>query len=103
MQMVMYMKVTGKMTKLMAMESITTLMAPDMKGTGKKINNTVMVKKPGLTMLAMKVNIKKAKRMVMENSFGQMDLLTKVSLLIIIFMEWVFIHGQIKDSIMVNG
>jgi hypothetical protein len=74
-----------------------------MKDIGKKINNMGTEKRLGLIMHATKENIKKAKKMAMENLFGQMVQLIKGSSLIIIFMEWVFIHGLIKDNIMVNG
>ena len=45
--MVMYMKVNGKMTKLMAKDFIPTLMGQDMKESGEKISNMVMELKDG--------------------------------------------------------
>jgi hypothetical protein len=54
MQMAMFMKVNGKMTRLMDMVDTCILMELNMKDTGKKINNMEKEKKHGLTMLVIK-------------------------------------------------
>ena len=59
MQMVMYMKVNGKMIKQMVMVLIHTLMVLLILVFGKKINKMEKEKKFGLMVLYMKVIIKK--------------------------------------------
>ncbi len=67
---------TGRMTRLTALVFIITLMVPSMRASGQKINNMDMAKRPGLTMPAMRVIIKKAKSMVSEYFTGLTDLPT---------------------------
>jgi len=61
-------KVTGRMEKLMAMESLLTLKDPCMKDNGKMINNTEWVQKPGIKdKLDILDNFKTAKKPVGED------------------------------------
>ena len=62
-----------------------------------------MVKRFGLTTLAMKVSIKKVKNTEEVNFFGLMDLLTTVTLLITIFKAVVFIPGLMVADLRENG
>lgn len=80
MQMAMYMKEIGRMTKLMGMESTIILMEPSMKGIGSKTNSMAKEKRHGLMVLSTKVNMLKEEKMEMVSSFGQMGHSMKVSL-----------------------
>lgn len=63
----------GRTTRHTALVFITTLMELNTKVTGLRINKMDMAKKPGLTMLAMKVIIRMARSMALEYSTGLMD------------------------------
>jgi len=85
--MVMSTKDNGKTIRLMAMESICIQMEHNMKGIGKKISNMERARKHGQMVLAMKVTMLKGKRTVMVNSNGLTAQLMKASSLIITFMD----------------
>lgn len=97
------MKVSGRMIKLMDMESICTLMEQDTKDIGKRINSMVEVKKHGLMVHAMKVNILKERKMELDTLSGLMDQHIRVNLLIITFTGEVCMYGQMRGDMMVNG
>jgi hypothetical protein len=63
----------------------------------------VMVKKPGLMVLATRVNTKMARRMALVNFHGQMALHIKVYFMIITSRAKVFTHGLTTDSTMDSG
>jgi hypothetical protein len=73
MLMVMFMKETGLMTKLMVLEYIFMLMVPDMKEIGKTIYNMEEERKLGQMDLFMKEIINKEKSMALEYIVGVMD------------------------------
>jgi hypothetical protein len=62
--MVIFMTVSGRTIKLMALENTLKLMVPSMKDTGKRTSNMETVWKHGQMMLDMKVNMFKEKRKV---------------------------------------
>jgi hypothetical protein len=66
MQMGMFMKVSGRMIRLTATGSISTLMGQNMKDSGKMINNREKVLKLGLIHLSMKEIIWMVRRMEKE-------------------------------------
>ena len=70
---------SGKKIKPMDMENICTLMEPNMKDIGRKINNMGKEKKHGLTVLATKVTTLRERKMVLVNLNGQMVLLMKAN------------------------
>ena len=76
----MCMMASGLMTKLTVLVYIAIWMEQNMRGTGKKINNTDKVLRLGLTVPGMKVNTCKAKSMEKASSLGLMDPLTTVNL-----------------------
>ena len=71
----------------------------NMKVIGKKINRMEQVRKVGLMEPPMKEIINKVKKVAKEFLNGQMEVFMKVNLKIIILMEKVLIHGEIKDNI----
>jgi len=93
----------GKMTKLTDTVFTITLMAPDTKDSGMKINNTEKVRKFGQMVLVTKASTKMERSTVMESSFGLMGQLIPEISLITIFMDRVFILGQMVVNTMVNG
>lgn len=95
--------VNGKMIKLMALVTTPTLMAPSMRESGSKINNTAKAERSGQMVLSMKVNIKLAKKMVMENFYGLTTQATKVISRIIISMVKEHTNGLTVDNTPVIG
>lgn len=77
MLMEMFTTVNGKMTKLMATDTIITPMAPSMKANGLKINNMARVKRFGPITLTMKEPTAMERSMGMVSSTGLMDLPTQ--------------------------
>ena len=55
--------------------------------------------KPGQMVQDMKANIRKEKNKEKENLFGQINLVMKEILLIIIFMDMENIFGQMEDNL----
>ena len=103
MLMEMFITEIGRMIKLTDLEFIIIQMVRDMKAGGLKINNMEMEKKFGQTMLVTKVSTKTVRNTVMESSFGLMDQLIPEISSITIFMDKVFILGQMVVNTMVNG
>jgi len=103
MQMEMYTTVSGKMTKLMDMESTTTLMVPGTKAGGLKTSNMERARKFGQTTLVMKDNTKTARNMVMESSCGLMGQPTLETSSTITFTVREFTPGQTVVNTTVNG
>ena len=101
--MVILTKENGSMTNQMAKENIPIQMGPYMKEIGKMINNMVRVRKFGLTVLGMKEIIITGKNMEKENFIGQMGLIMKGNLRIIILMDSVSINLEIIDVIKEPG
>ena len=91
------------MIKLTDLEFIIIQMARDTKDGGLKINNMEMEKKFGQTMLVTKVSTKMVRNMGTASSFGLMDQPIPEISLITIFMDRVFILGQMVVNTMVNG
>ena len=60
MLMVIFMMVIGKMTKLMGLENTLTQMVPSMKVNGSTISNTAKEKKSGQMVLSMKEHMNSA-------------------------------------------
>lgn len=75
----MCMMASGLMTKLTVLVYIAIWMEQNMRGTGKKINNTDKVLRLGLTVPGMKVNTCKAKSMEKASLLGLMAPLTTVN------------------------
>ena len=103
MLMVMFTMETGKTIKPMVMDSTTTLMEPDMKVTGTKINNMVKERRFGPIMLAMRASTKMERNMEEVSSYGPMVQLTLEISLRTIFTAWEFILGRTEGNMMVNG
>lgn len=80
MQMEMYIKESGKTTKLMVMEFILVLINLTTLDNGVMIFNMDTVYKSGTITLLMKDSIFKASNKDMENSLGQMDRFMKATL-----------------------
>ena len=99
----MFITESGKMTKLMVLEFTTTLMVPDMKGGGSKINNMARARRSGQIMLAMRVNIKTERSMVMASSCGLTGLLTRAISLTTISTDKVFTLGLMVVNMTVSG
>ena len=77
--MVTSMRENGLMIKLMAMAPTLMQMALNMSDSGETINNTVLVLKLGLTEQSMKETTQKERSTVGENLHSQTDLFTKGS------------------------
>ena len=99
----MYITVSGKMIKLMDMESTTTLMVPGTKAGGSKTSSMERAKRFGQTTLAMKDNTKTARNMAMESSCGPMGQPTLETSLTITSTVRVSTPGQTGASIAVYG
>ena len=99
----MYITVSGKMIKLMDMESTTTLMVPVTKAGGSKTSSTERAKRFGQTTLAMKDNTKTARNMAMESSCGLMGQPTLETSLTITSTVRAFTLGQTGVNTAVNG
>ena len=82
---------------------ILILTEHNIKVIGKMINKKVMEKKHGLTVLLMKENINKEKKMDMAFLNGLMGVLIWGILRIIVLMGLVLIRGEIKECILVIG
>ena len=100
---VIFMMVSGRMIKLMAMDNIHTLMEHSMREIGLMINNTAWVKNAGPMVLNMKETINTVKKMVMDNFYGQINLRTVAISLIITFMDKEDIDGLMAVNIVVIG
>lgn len=87
MQMEMFMKESGKMTKHMDSESTITLMEHVMKVTGVRISSMDTARRHGQMALVMRVNIKMEKRMDSESLTGLTIRLIRDNSLITIYME----------------
>lgn len=103
MQMVMSMKETGWMIKLMDEDSTLIQMDQGMKESGKMINNMALELRDGQTEHNMKDSILKGRNMEKASLFGLIRVLTMESLLIITSRGWVFTSGLMAGSTMVNG
>jgi len=79
MLMVISMMDIGKMTKLMALVNTLTLMEPSMKVNGSTISNTAKEKKNGQMVLSTKETTNSVKKMDLESSCGLIDRPTKVT------------------------
>jgi hypothetical protein len=99
MQMVMFIKETGKMIKPMDKDFITILMEPDMKENGLKINNMDMELKLGLMVLNISEIIIWVENMEKENFYGLMEALMRESFRITIFMEMVLTAGLMVENL----
>ena len=103
MLMVMSTKESGRMIRLMDLESTITLMVLSMKDTGKKTNSMAMAKKHGLIELAMRESTMMDKKMGLANSIGLMAPVIKGNFPITTFRVTVSIAGLMEDSSMGNG
>ena len=93
----------GKTIKHMDMVFTITLMVPDTKDSGLKINNTEKVRRFGQMVLVMRASTKMERSTVTESSFGLTDQLTPVTSLITTFMVQASTPGLMVDNITVNG
>lgn len=100
---VMFMTESGKMTKLMVMAIIITLMEPVMKVNGTRTSSMARVKRSGLTVPTTKVSILMERSMDKACSTGQMDLLTMASSLTTTFKATESTPGLMAESIKDNG
>ena len=87
----------------MDMEPIVTLMEPNTKVIGRKINKMEKDLSHGQMALHTKVIINKEKNVVLENSSGRMDQYMKGNLVTTISMAGVFIYGATKDNMLEIG
>lgn len=69
---------SGKTTRLTVLESTHIRTVPSMRATGSMINNMGRAKKSGLMVLNMKVITSLARRTAKVNSYGPIDLPTRV-------------------------
>ena len=103
MLMEMCMKVSGRMTKLMAKESTHMLTVQDMKESGLKINSMAMEQRDGLTEHHTKGIMPKERNTERVNLHGlTIALILEISM-ITIFMEQAFTSGLMAEFIQVNG
>ena len=104
MQTEMFMMVTGKMIKQMAMAFSLTLIMQDMKVTGQMINNTVRVLKHGEIKMDHKQHtletFLKERKMVKESFNGRMDHIMRAILQMDTFKDLGDIILQILTNIM---
>ena len=98
MQMVTFMMVNGKMTRLMGMGNISTLMELSMLDIGLTISSTVKVKRSGLMVLNMKETTNMERSMAEESSYGLIGHHTMVNSLIIIYMVLVNTGGLMEEN-----
>ena len=91
------------MTNQMVKENIPIQTGQYMKEIGKMINSMEKAKKYGLTVLGMKEIIITGKNMEKENFIGQMGLIMKGNLQIIILVDSVNINLEIIDAIKEPG
>lgn len=98
-----FIKVSGKKTKLMVKEFTDTWMVPFTKGNGVKINNMARAKNHGLIMQCMKVITLRVLNTVRVDSLGQTTPVTKGNSLIITYRVMEYINGLTIDAIKVNG
>ena len=73
------MRESGKKIRLTEKAHTSTLMERYTEDSGGMINRMEKARKLGLMEASMRGSIKRGKRMVMENSYGQMGLSTKVN------------------------
>ena len=76
----------GKMIRPMGMANILTLMVLSMREIGLMISSMVLERNTGLMVLNTKETTNLERKMVMVNSYGQINLHIVVTLLTIIFM-----------------
>ena len=97
------MREIGQKIRLMDMENTFVLMAPVMKDTGRRINDTERVWRNGQMAPSMTVNIKPEKRAAMATCYGEMAAHTEEISSKTICMALGYTHGQIIDATQVNG
>jgi len=78
-------------------------MVQNIKATGKMINSMVKAKNNGQMVLSTQEAINTARKTVLESSFGLINHLTMVNLLITISMVKVSIDGLTEESTLVTG
>lgn len=103
MQMVMFTRASGRMTRLMDMASTCIPMAHNMKDSGKKTSSMEKVKRHGLMVLSTKEIILRVKRTVLESLDGLMVLLMKDNSLITTSMVRGSTFGPTLASMTENG
>ncbi len=103
MPMAMFMRETGRMTKLMDVESTLMLMVADMRENGLKISNTASVLKDGQMVQVMKDNTSKEKSMARVNSHGPMQAHSQETSMITIFMGQASMNGLMAVCLLATG
>lgn len=99
MSMVMYMMVSGLMTKHKAMELTITAMEQSIKDNGKKINSMDLEYKHGQMVAVIKEITKWGRNQVKVNTFGKMVVHMKETGQIIVLLEKDDIYGQMDENI----
>ena len=102
-QMEILIQAIGEMIVLKVQESLFMKMVLLMMANGKMIFNMAMEMKNGLMELNMWDSIKRARSIIKAFSLGRMVQFIMVILLIIIFLEKVFIIGLMVENMRVNG
>jgi hypothetical protein len=101
--MAMYMRETGLQTKLKAREFTLTWTELNMKASGKRINNTVKVKRHGLMELCTRGTTFTGKSMGLVISCGAMVQYIKASFSTTILKEMESIDGLMEGLSKANG
>ena len=103
MLMEMFMKEIGRMTRLMDVVFMNTMMEPDLLVTGRTIGSTVLESRLGPMALTTKVVMSSGRNMVWVLSNGLITANSSVSFTTTIFTEKVFTSGLITVAMKVNG
>jgi hypothetical protein len=103
MLMAMYMKETGRMTRLTGMGSTLMWMDLDTKGSGSKINSTAWELRGGLMVHPMRDYMLTERSMEEASSHGLMQALSLETSSIIISMVQVYMNGLTEGSSMEIG
>lgn len=98
MQMEMFTKGNGKMTRLTDGASTRMIMVRLMKEIGKKINKMDEVLKPGQTVLSMLASIEMGRNMEREYFTLQIKVCTKVSLRKTKYQDKEYTHGMMERN-----
>lgn len=93
----------GRMTKPTAKVCTLTLMDPDTKANGLRINNTDMVLRDGQTVHRTRDNTPRAKSTEEANSRGLMPALSQVTSKTTTFTEAEFMNGLTEESTLETG
>lgn len=98
-----YMKETGRMTRLVDMASIFIIMERSIREIGLMITSMAMVFNLGLMAASTKVLTNKGRKMVRGNTSGEMEAFTKEAGRRIRLLDMEYTFGQMVENIKAIG